>query len=181
MYNQLREQKGSDWLCDCWWYSWYMCGLCSCSLISQSYLNNKSLFTERPWFHFNMFLFTDRAIIIFSFSILNKGTKTRDPSGFPEGKICVNMTILARNRVTCWQVGKIMKIVTKVNRKDLDLEYLDVWLHRPLVQYRVGQTINGELNGVQQTCEVLVIDSSLIQVVFQVGTCKYCSLKYFFL
>lgn len=46
-------------------------------------------------------------------------------------------------------------------------QYLKDWPFPHLTQYRVGQTLNAELNGVQQRCEVQVVDSSLIQVVFQ--------------
>lgn len=48
-------------------------------------------------------------------------------------------------------------------------QYLKDWPFPHLTQYRVGQTLNAELNGVQQRCEVQVVDSSLIQVVFQVS------------
>ncbi|XP_070703085.1 histone-lysine N-methyltransferase SETDB1-B-like [Pempheris klunzingeri] len=46
-------------------------------------------------------------------------------------------------------------------------DYMKVWPYPPQTHYRVGQTINAELNGVQQRCEVLVVDSSLIEVVFE--------------
>ncbi|XP_017282154.1 histone-lysine N-methyltransferase SETDB1-B isoform X2 [Kryptolebias marmoratus] len=43
----------------------------------------------------------------------------------------------------------------------------DDWPYPRLNKYRIGQTFNVELNGVQQMCEVQAVDSSLIQVVFQ--------------
>uniref|UniRef100_A0A1A8SCH1 Uncharacterized protein n=1 Tax=Nothobranchius rachovii TaxID=451742 RepID=A0A1A8SCH1_9TELE len=43
----------------------------------------------------------------------------------------------------------------------------DDWLYPRLNKYRIGQTFNVELNGVQQMCEVQAVDCSLIQVVFQ--------------
>lgn len=45
-------------------------------------------------------------------------------------------------------------------------QYLKSWPYPHLTQYRVGQNLNAELNGVQQRCEVLVVDGSLIQVIF---------------
>nr|XP_020441691.1 histone-lysine N-methyltransferase SETDB1-A-like [Monopterus albus]XP_020441692.1 histone-lysine N-methyltransferase SETDB1-A-like [Monopterus albus]XP_020441693.1 histone-lysine N-methyltransferase SETDB1-A-like [Monopterus albus]XP_020441694.1 histone-lysine N-methyltransferase SETDB1-A-like [Monopterus albus]XP_020441695.1 histone-lysine N-methyltransferase SETDB1-A-like [Monopterus albus] len=46
-------------------------------------------------------------------------------------------------------------------------QYLKVWPFPPVTQYRQGQQINAELNGTQQMCEVLTVDCSLIEVVFQ--------------
>lgn len=48
-------------------------------------------------------------------------------------------------------------------------KYLKHWPYPHLTQYSLGQILNVELNGVQQRCEVQVIDSSLMQVLFQVG------------
>ena len=48
-------------------------------------------------------------------------------------------------------------------------QYIKDWPYPHLTQYRAGQTLNAELNGVQQRCEVQVVDCSLIQVVFQVS------------
>lgn len=55
--------------------------------------------------------------------------------------------------------------------RDFLREYIDDWPYPPQVQYRVGQIINAELNGFPQKCEVQIVDSSLIQVLFQVRTC----------
>ncbi|KAM9340151.1 histone-lysine N-methyltransferase SETDB1-B-like [Symphorus nematophorus] len=46
-------------------------------------------------------------------------------------------------------------------------QYLKDWPYPHLTQYSVGQGLNVELNGVQQRCEVQVIDCSLVQVIFQ--------------
>ncbi len=54
--------------------------------------------------------------------------------------------------------------------KNFMKEYMKTWPYPPQTQYRVGQTINAELNGEQQKCQVLVVDCSLIQVVFEVST-----------
>ncbi|KAG7225489.1 hypothetical protein INR49_027484 [Caranx melampygus] len=47
------------------------------------------------------------------------------------------------------------------------MAYLDSWPCVPLAQYKEGQLISAEFNGVQQECEVLEADSSLIKVVFK--------------
>ncbi|CAK6949219.1 histone-lysine N-methyltransferase SETDB1-A-like isoform X2 [Scomber scombrus] len=46
-------------------------------------------------------------------------------------------------------------------------DYMKAWPYPPQTQYSVGRTVNVELNGAQKKCEVVQIDSSLIQVVFQ--------------
>lgn len=51
--------------------------------------------------------------------------------------------------------------------KSFIIQYLKDWPYPHLTQYRVGQTLNVELNGSQQKCEVQVIDCSLMQVLFQ--------------
>lgn len=45
-------------------------------------------------------------------------------------------------------------------------------VYPPLFHYNVGRTINVELHGEQQRCEVQVVDSSLMQVIFQVNQRK---------
>ncbi|XP_034560544.1 histone-lysine N-methyltransferase SETDB1-B-like [Notolabrus celidotus] len=51
--------------------------------------------------------------------------------------------------------------------KSFMTRYLRDWPYPHLTQYKAGQNINVEFNGVQQRCEVKLVDSSLIQVVFQ--------------
>ncbi|XP_041663979.1 histone-lysine N-methyltransferase SETDB1-A-like [Cheilinus undulatus] len=51
--------------------------------------------------------------------------------------------------------------------KDFMREYFRLWPFPPQTSYRVGQTLNVEFEGVQQKCEVLALDSSLITIVFQ--------------
>ncbi|XP_044028956.1 histone-lysine N-methyltransferase SETDB1-A-like isoform X2 [Siniperca chuatsi] len=53
------------------------------------------------------------------------------------------------------------------NHKNFMKEYIKAWPYPPQTQYRVGQIINAEFDGVQQRSEVLVVDCSLIQVVFE--------------
>ncbi|XP_059206710.1 histone-lysine N-methyltransferase SETDB1-A isoform X2 [Centropristis striata] len=43
-------------------------------------------------------------------------------------------------------------------------KYLNAWPYPPQTQYRVGQSVNVEFNGVVQRCEVQIVDSSLIEV-----------------
>ncbi|XP_029023386.1 histone-lysine N-methyltransferase SETDB1-B-like [Betta splendens] len=56
--------------------------------------------------------------------------------------------------------------------RDFLKQYLKDWPYPHLTQYKPGQTFNAELNGVLQKCEVQVVDSSLIQVVFQANQQK---------
>lgn len=60
-------------------------------------------------------------------------------------------------------------------------QYLKDWPYPHLNKYRAGQSFNVELNGVMQMCEVVVIDCSLMQVVFQVSVSSfaYCFLHVF--
>ncbi|XP_035537294.1 histone-lysine N-methyltransferase SETDB1-B-like [Morone saxatilis] len=51
-------------------------------------------------------------------------------------------------------------------------EYIKNWPYPPQTKYKLRQIINAELGGVQQKCEVQVVDCSLIQVVFQVNQQK---------
>ncbi|XP_040909507.1 histone-lysine N-methyltransferase SETDB1-B-like [Toxotes jaculatrix] len=57
--------------------------------------------------------------------------------------------------------------IPDITHKNFMKEYLDSWPDPPQTQYKVGQLIDAEFDGVQQRCEVQVVDSSLIQVVFQ--------------
>ncbi|XP_033492495.1 uncharacterized protein LOC117263338 [Epinephelus lanceolatus] len=50
------------------------------------------------------------------------------------------------------------------NHKDFMRRYMEAWPYPPLTQYRVGQTVNAELDGVLQRCEVLVVDCSLMEI-----------------
>ncbi|KAI9540106.1 hypothetical protein NQZ68_002040 [Dissostichus eleginoides] len=50
------------------------------------------------------------------------------------------------------------------SHKSFMRRYLKAWPYPPQTQYRVGQAINAELNGVIQRCTVQTIDSSLFKV-----------------
>lgn len=52
-------------------------------------------------------------------------------------------------------------------------DYLQMWPYPRQTQYKVGQIINVELNGIQERCEVQVVDSSLMQVLFQVSNFRH--------
>lgn len=58
--------------------------------------------------------------------------------------------------------------------KNFIKQYLKDWPYPHLTQYKVGQSFNAELGGVQQKCEVQIVDSSLIHVVFQVSVVQRC-------
>lgn len=62
-----------------------------------------------------------------------------------------------------------LDVISDKMHKNFMQEYLDKWPYVPKVQYCVGQNIFATFNGVLQACEVLITDSSLIQVVFEVG------------
>ncbi|XP_043994113.1 histone-lysine N-methyltransferase SETDB1-A-like [Gambusia affinis] len=46
-------------------------------------------------------------------------------------------------------------------------EYLKVWPYPPQTQYKVGQTIKADYEGVMQKCEVTAVDCSLVEVIFE--------------
>lgn len=54
-------------------------------------------------------------------------------------------------------------------------EYLKNWPCTPQTNYRIGQMIHVELNGSLQKCEVQVVDSSIMQVLFQVSPLEHLS------
>lgn len=68
----------------------------------------------------------------------------------------------------------VLDDVTGSLHKTFMTKYLKDWPYPHLTHYIVGQNLNVEFNGVQQRCEVQVIDSSLMQVVFQVSINEHC-------
>ncbi|XP_022055787.2 histone-lysine N-methyltransferase SETDB1-A [Acanthochromis polyacanthus] len=46
-------------------------------------------------------------------------------------------------------------------------EYMKSWPYPPQTQYKIGQNLSAERNGVQQKCEVVGLDCSLIEVLFE--------------
>ncbi|XP_056153989.1 histone-lysine N-methyltransferase SETDB1-A [Lampris incognitus] len=46
-------------------------------------------------------------------------------------------------------------------------DYLTVWPYPPLVEYRIGDEISAEFEGVQKKCDVKQIDCNLVHVIFQ--------------
>lgn len=52
-------------------------------------------------------------------------------------------------------------------------KYLRDWPYPYLTQYKPGQSVNVELDGVQQASKVQVVDCSLMQVCFQVSSCRF--------
>lgn len=70
--------------------------------------------------------------------------------------------------------------ITDSMHQDFMRGYMQAWPCPPLTQYSVGRNIHVVLNGVQKRCEVVQVDCSLMQVVFEVSTTKFCSLDYYF-
>nr|XP_020441666.1 histone-lysine N-methyltransferase SETDB1-B-like isoform X2 [Monopterus albus] len=67
----------------------------------------------------------------------------------------------------CRPLDDVLEDVPDGSHKRFMKQYLKDWPYPHLTQYRPGQSFNAELNGVQQRCEVQVVDCSLMQVVFQ--------------
>ncbi|XP_041811972.1 histone-lysine N-methyltransferase SETDB1-B-like isoform X1 [Chelmon rostratus] len=69
--------------------------------------------------------------------------------------------------LVCRPLEECLDDIPDSRHKSFMNQYLKDWPYPHLTQYKAGQSLNAELNGVQQRCEVQVVDSSLIQVVFQ--------------
>lgn len=69
--------------------------------------------------------------------------------------------------LVCRPLEDVLDDIPQGPHKSFMKKYLKDWPYPHLTQYKVGQSINVELNGVQQRCDVQVVDCSLIQVVFQ--------------
>ncbi|KAM3596270.1 uncharacterized protein V6R79_011488 [Siganus canaliculatus] len=72
----------------------------------------------------------------------------------------------------CRQLDDVLDDVTHTHHRLFMEKYLNDWPCSHLTNYIVGQSLNVELDGVQQKCEVMQVDSSLMQVVFQVDQHK---------
>ncbi|MEQ2241632.1 hypothetical protein ILYODFUR_027287, partial [Ilyodon furcidens] len=53
------------------------------------------------------------------------------------------------------------------NHRDFMREYLRVWPYPPVTQYKVGHILKAEYEGIMQKCEVITVDCSLIEVIFE--------------
>lgn len=71
-------------------------------------------------------------------------------------------------------VENVLDDVANARHSSFMSQYLRDWPYPHLTHYIAGQSLNAELNGVMQRCEVQVVDSSLIQVVFQVSITSHC-------
>ncbi|XP_070840695.1 histone-lysine N-methyltransferase SETDB1-B-like [Chaetodon trifascialis] len=69
--------------------------------------------------------------------------------------------------LVCRPLEDVVDDIPDSRHKSFMSRYLKDWPYPHLTQYKAGQSLNVELNGVQQRCEVQVVDSSLMQVVFQ--------------
>ncbi|XP_067111743.1 histone-lysine N-methyltransferase SETDB1-A isoform X1 [Osmerus mordax] len=75
---------------------------------------------------------------------------------------------LPRLRLVCRPLESISdEDIEDKTYKDFLVEYLKVYPYTPMAQYRLGQHINTEHNGIQKRCQVEAIDSSLIHILFQ--------------
>ncbi|XP_032391096.1 histone-lysine N-methyltransferase SETDB1-B [Etheostoma spectabile] len=70
-------------------------------------------------------------------------------------------------RLVCKPLENVLDDIPDCPHKSFMTQYLKDWPYPHLTQYRVGQSLNVEINGARQRCEVELVDSSLIQVVFQ--------------
>ncbi|XP_073339746.1 histone-lysine N-methyltransferase SETDB1-B-like isoform X2 [Pagrus major] len=69
--------------------------------------------------------------------------------------------------LVCRPLENVLDDVANTRHSSFMSQYLRDWPYPHLTHYIAGQSLNAELNGVLQRCEVQVVDSSLIQVVFQ--------------
>ncbi|XP_073338876.1 histone-lysine N-methyltransferase SETDB1-A [Pagrus major] len=69
--------------------------------------------------------------------------------------------------LVCRPLADPLDDIPNENHKEFMKTYLEAQPYPPQTQYRIGQIINAEFGGVQQKCEVLKVDCSLIQVFFQ--------------
>nr|XP_057902997.1 histone-lysine N-methyltransferase SETDB1-A-like isoform X2 [Doryrhamphus excisus] len=68
--------------------------------------------------------------------------------------------------LVCTPLPDPLDDIADASHRDFIRFYLKVWPCPPQTQYKVGQSFQVDLNGVQQNCTVQLIDCSLMQVVF---------------
>lgn len=76
-------------------------------------------------------------------------------------------------------VEDVLENIPDSHHKCFIKQYLKDWPYPHVTQYRVGQFLNAELNGVPQRCEVQVVDCSLVQVIFQVSIIAAAKIMFF--
>ncbi|KAM8767872.1 histone-lysine N-methyltransferase SETDB1-A isoform 1-T1 [Acanthopagrus schlegelii] len=69
--------------------------------------------------------------------------------------------------LVCRPLADPLDDILDENHRNFIKLYLEAQPYPPQTQYRVGQIINAEFEGFLQKCEVLKVDCSLMQVVFQ--------------
>lgn len=67
----------------------------------------------------------------------------------------------------CKPLEEVLDHIPDSPHKCFMKQYLQDWPYPRVTHYRPGQSFNAELNGALQRCEVQVVDSSLIQIIFQ--------------
>ncbi|XP_061520850.1 histone-lysine N-methyltransferase SETDB1-A-like isoform X2 [Phycodurus eques] len=68
--------------------------------------------------------------------------------------------------LVCIPLEDPMDDITNTSHREFVKDYIKVWPYPPLAQCKNGQSLNVELDGVQQICVVLLVDCSLMQVLF---------------
>ncbi|XP_033980651.1 histone-lysine N-methyltransferase SETDB1-B-like [Trematomus bernacchii] len=71
---------------------------------------------------------------------------------------------LPRLHLVCRPLTDPLDDIPDGSHKSFMQRYLKAWPYPPQTQYRVGQSINAELNGIIQRCTVQTVDSSLFKV-----------------
>lgn len=69
--------------------------------------------------------------------------------------------------IICKPLDNVLDDILDETHRSFMEQYLKNWPYPHLTQYKVGQFLNALEDGVMQRCEVLSVDSSLMQVVFQ--------------
>ncbi|XP_030267908.1 histone-lysine N-methyltransferase SETDB1-A isoform X2 [Sparus aurata] len=69
--------------------------------------------------------------------------------------------------LVCRPLADPLDDILDENHRNTVKMYLEAQPYPPVTQYRVGQMINAEFEGFLQKCEVLKVDCSLMQIVFQ--------------
>lgn len=69
--------------------------------------------------------------------------------------------------LVCRPLEEVVDDIFDSTHKSFMKQYLKDWPYPHLTQYRPGQSLNVELEGVLQRCDVQLLDSSLMQVVFR--------------
>ncbi|XP_075995241.1 histone-lysine N-methyltransferase SETDB1-B-like [Genypterus blacodes] len=70
-------------------------------------------------------------------------------------------------RCICMPLEDVWDDISDITHKKFMWFYLKAWPYQPMNLYKVGQAINVERCAVQKPCKVVMLDCSLIQIVFE--------------